>query len=290
MHPGRRSTTSTWDSAIRALYTQAPAAYALLDDPAALPLLPLKWGATLRVLGALPLGTRAAHRVLGLVSQGLSYDVALRTAAVDDVVRRASEAGIEQLVLLGAGLDTRAWRIPELERSMVYELDYPSTQAYKRPRIEALTPLSSGVQFCPIDFERQAIGRALDAAGFQRQERSVWVSESVTPFLSRPAVDAMIDAMAACAAPGSLVALTYVPPHYARRLVRGFAEKLASAIDEPVKTTLDSAELASSLSRHGFAVESDESAPEWARRYWPEKLRARVRSWERLVVARRRAE
>lgn len=289
MHPGRRSTTSTWDSAIRALYTQAPPAYALVDDAAALPLLPLKWGAALRVLGAVPLGVRAAHRVLGLVSRGLSYDVALRTAAIDDVVRRATEAGIEQLVLLGAGLDTRAWRMPELERCMVYELDYPSTQAYKRPRIEALAPLSCGVQFCPIDFERQAIGRALDAAGFQRSERSVWVSESVTPFLSRPAVDAMIDAMAAGAAPGSVLALTYVPPHYARRVVRGVTEKLAAAVDEPVKTTLDSAELASSLGRHGFTVESDDSAPDWARRYWPEKLRGRVRSWERLVVARRRA-
>lgn len=128
MREGSRSLTSDWVAALRALYTEGPPELAVIDDPAALALLPTLLAAPLRVGTRLPYGARALHRVIGLATRGLSYGIPLRTAAIDEAVRRSVSEGIEQLVLLGAGLDARAWRMPELASITVYELDHPATQ------------------------------------------------------------------------------------------------------------------------------------------------------------------
>ena len=88
---------------LRALYTEAPPDLAVIDDPVAARLLPDGLGRLVRWTARLPFGTRVAHRALGALSLGLSFDVPLRSAAIDDVVRRAVAAGVRQLVLLGAG-------------------------------------------------------------------------------------------------------------------------------------------------------------------------------------------
>jgi methyltransferase (TIGR00027 family) len=268
------------------LYTHAPARLALIDDPAAMRLLPLKFSLPIRAASRLPLGTRAAHRVLGLMTHGVTFDVALRTAAIDDVIRDAISDGATQLVLLGAGLDTRAWRMPELERCTVFELDYPSTQAYKRPRIESIEPLAAEVRFGSIDFERQNLAPALLALKFDEAARTIWVCEGVAMFLTRASVDALLDGIGRSSAPGSVVALTYLPEHRSSGR-RHLIQVLANAAAEPVKTLLAREELHDSLRRRGLLVWSDEAASDWAARYWPKRAAQRVRDWERLVVAKR---
>jgi methyltransferase (TIGR00027 family) len=269
------------------LYSRVPPELAVVDDAPALQLLPLKLALPLRVLTSLPFGARTLHRVIGAATRGLSYHVALRTAVIDDVVRAGAERGLTQLVSLGAGLDTRAWRMPELERVDVYELDYPSTQAYKRPRIEALAPVAKAVHFAAIDFERDDLRQRLAALGFDASAPTMWICEGVLPYLTRHAIDAMLDGVARSSAADSVVALSYVPPEYAGRMLRFAAERLARSVAEPIKTTLLPSELASSLTRRGFLLQSDDAAPEWAARYWPAPDARRARGWERLVLARK---
>ncbi len=215
MRDGARSRTSDWVAALRALYSEAPHELAIIDDPAAARLLsgPLAW--TVRGAAAVPFGVRALHRALGAVTFGLTYGVPLRTAAIDEAVRQSVAEGTRQLVVLGAGLDARAWRMPELSDTVVFELDHPSTQAYKRTRVAELDPLCREVKHCAIDFERQTLAEVLSDAGFDPAQTSVWVWEGVTMYLTDEAAEATITAVAKLSAPGSRLAVTYLPPDYA---------------------------------------------------------------------------
>lgn len=287
MREGRRSQTSDWVAALRALYTEGPAELAVVDDPAALELVPRPLSTLVRVGARIPFGLRALHRALGAASFGLTYGVPLRTAAIDEAVRRSVREGIDQLVVLGAGLDARAWRMPELSNVVVYELDHPSTQAYKRERIAELPPLAREVRHAPIDFEHQAIPDVLAQAGFDRARRSIWVWEGVTMYLTERAVEATLDAVAASSACGSRLALTYIPPNYGKAWQRVVGSIGGRVIGESLRAHIAADHLARALGTRGFELESDDDAPEWARRFWRERDASRVRSFERLAIARR---
>jgi methyltransferase (TIGR00027 family) len=290
MRAGQRSRTSDWVAALRALYSEAPAELAIIDDPAAASLIPAGLATLVRASARLPLSGRALHRALGAASLGVTYGIPLRTAAIDEAVRKSVEERIEQLVLLGAGLDARAWRMPELERATVFELDHPATQAYKRERIGAFEPLARGVRHVPIDFEQQSISDALSGAGFASERPSVWIWEGVTMYLTQAAIDASLDAIAVLAAPGSRLAMTYIPPDYAGPLIRALGSLGSRLIGETLRGLIAPDDLERALGQRGFRIESDDSAPEWAARYWPSSERASVRAYERLAIAVRAGE
>jgi methyltransferase (TIGR00027 family) len=287
---GRRSRTSDWVAALRALYSQAPPDLAVLDDAVAETLLPPGLGLVVRAAEIVPLGSRALHRALGALTLGLTFDVPLRSAAIDEVVRRAVGEGTAQLVLLGAGLDARAWRMPELESTTVYELDHPSTQTYKQERIGPLPPLARDVRFLAIDFEHQRIDEVLTGAGFRADQPSMWIWEGVAMYLTEEAVKLTLATIARIASSGSRLAMTYVPPDFAKSWLRTLGQTASRIVGEPLRARLDPAELDARLERLGFSVESDDTAVEWARRYWPPAEARRARAWERLMVARRTAK
>jgi methyltransferase (TIGR00027 family) len=175
-------------AALRALYSEAPSELAIFDDAVASRLLPPVLGGLVRAATALPFGARVAHRVIGAATRGLSYGIPLRTAAIDDAVDHAVKQGTRQLVLLGAGLDARAWRMPGLGEVTVFELDHPDTQGFKREGTRELRPLAREVRFCSIDFERQTIPDALGEHDFAPAAPSVWVWEGVTMYLNEAAI------------------------------------------------------------------------------------------------------
>jgi methyltransferase (TIGR00027 family) len=283
MKPGNRSKTSDWVAALRALYSEAPPDLALFDDGVAERLLPKGLGMLVRGATRVPFGTRAVHRLVGALTFGLSYGVPLRTAAIDAAVAGAVERGVDQLVLLGAGLDARAFRMPALAHVDVFELDHPDTQAYKRARVDGLSALARAVHFCAIDFERQTVAEALVPAGFDPKRRSIWIWEGVTMYLSLEAIDATLDALRELAAPGSWLIVTYLPRRYANGWLRAVGALGAALIGEDLRSQQDPGELAARVERSGFRVESDDSAVEWAER-WPARDAARVRPYERLAV------
>lgn len=271
---------------MRALYSEAPPDLAIFDDAVAQRLLPPGLARAVRLASALPMGPRLTHRLVGGATAGLSYGVPLRTAAIDDAVRRSVAEGARQMVLLGAGLDARAWRMPDLSDVTVFELDHPSTQAYKRERTLDLPPLARAVRFCAIDFEHQRIGDVLSEHGFEPDTSTMWVWEGVTMYLTLDAIDATLSAVADLAAQGSRLAMTYLPRVYAVAWQRAVGSIGAALIGEHLKARQDPEEVARRLERHGFAVELDESALDWANR-WPAGDARRVRPFERLAVARR---
>jgi methyltransferase (TIGR00027 family) len=132
--------------------------------------------------------------------------MAARTVAIDDAVR---EAGNPQLVLLGAGLDGRAWRMPELRSVDVYEVDHPVSQQDKRNRVAGLRAIAGSVRFVAVDLARGRLGAALARAGHLESSPTTWVLEGVIPYLTPSDAAATVAAVAGRSAPGSRMVVSY---------------------------------------------------------------------------------
>jgi O-methyltransferase involved in polyketide biosynthesis len=104
-------------------------------------------------------------------------------------------------------------------------------------------------------------------------------------YLSRAAIEQTLGTIGELSAPGSTLVMTYIPPDYGSPALKAVAGRLARWLGEPVLGEIEPSELASLLSKLAFRVESDDAAPDWARRYWPSREAKRIRAWERLLVA-----
>lgn len=157
---------------------------------------------------------------------------------IDEFVAGASHDGATQLLLLGAGYDTRATRLPELAASRVFEVDHPATQARKR---QALGSLARSVRYIPLDFECEPLAPALAAGGFDPGRRSCVVWEGVFSYLALGAIDLTLEALVAACAPGSTILLTYVDQRALDDASAGSSVWLSAVRDvgEPFQTRLD---------------------------------------------------
>jgi methyltransferase (TIGR00027 family) len=277
-------------AAVRALYTALPEPYRLASDPFAAGLVPFPLALPAQAISRAPWAASAVHHGLGLATLGLSHYVALRTRAIDDALRDAVRAGARQLVLLGAGLDSRALRMPELAEVRAFEVDHPSTQRYKIARLAALpsppAPAARSLTRVAVDFERDRLADALPRAGFDPAEKSFWIWEGVVAYLTREAIAGTLEAVASLSPAGSRIALTYSPTKLLSNWALPAARRLLRLIGEPFESTLSPAEIEALLRSTGFTVVSDESSLEWAERYWPGQRPARA--IERLALAERR--
>ncbi|MFG2109931.1 SAM-dependent methyltransferase [Micromonospora chersina] len=130
--------------------------------------------------------------------------MAPRTIAIDDAIRAHPS---RQLVILGAGLDGRAWRMPELAGVAVFEVDQPATQQDKRERAAGLP--GTPPRFVPVDFGRDRLAATLAAHGHRADLATTWVWEGVVPYLTRAEVAATVAELATCSAPGSRLVVNF---------------------------------------------------------------------------------
>src|SRR5579862_553018 len=123
---------------------------------------------------------------------------------------RLAAGAFSQYVILGAGLDSFAWRRPDLLRSLrVFEVDHPASQEWKRQRIDELgLPTSDQLVFAPIDFEVQSLHDGLEAAGFDWTQPTMFLWLGVTMYLTIDAIEATLRTVAGCPS-GSAVVLDY---------------------------------------------------------------------------------
>jgi methyltransferase (TIGR00027 family) len=276
-------------AAFRASYTCAPAALSIVDDPFAGKLIPRPLGRLAAITRSRPRLGWAMHRGLALLSAEMSTNLALRTAAIDDGIRETLGRDVRQVVVLGSGLDARAWRMPELAPCSVFELDRPGAHAVKRRKLAGNPVRARRHRLVPIDFERQTIGEVLLAAGYEPSEPTLWLWEAVAVYLTPQAIERTFAAVAALSASGSTLMATYTPPNLGQGDRPTWHWRLAARIaGEPVRGEMATESLRASLSLHGFEVISDDTATQWAQRYWPASEGHHARGWERLVVAHRR--
>ncbi|MFE9450052.1 class I SAM-dependent methyltransferase [Streptomyces sp. NPDC006739] len=141
-------------------------------------------------------GERVAYETVGATAEVMVP----RTVAIDDAVRARPAP---QLVIVGAVLDDRAWRLPEPADVEVFEVDHPASQRDERGRVAGLEPLARSVRFVPVDFTRERLDTALASAGHRPETATTWIREGVVPYLSRADVTATVEAIVGRSAPGS---------------------------------------------------------------------------------------
>ena len=192
-----------------------------------------------------------------------------RTVAIDDAVRTSASA---QLVILGAGLDGRAWRMPELATVDVFEVDHPASQRDKRDRAQGLRLLARSLRFVPVDFVEGTLAAALDQAGHQTAQATTWVWEGVVSYLTRAEVEATARVVGDRSAPGSRLVVNYQQPSLAARvgrlLMRGLAivaRRPDPLAREPWRSLWRPAAMSALLARHGLRVVSDDDLLTFAR-------------------------
>ena len=200
---------------------------------------------------------------------------AVRTHFFDDFFARAVEAGIRQVVILAAGLDSRAFRLTWPTGTTVYEIDQPMVLEYKSATLAAHRSRPSAERReVPIDL-RQDWPAALRAAGFDPAQPTAWLAEGLLMYLPADAQDRLFTQVSELSAPGSRVAAESMGVHAEDRRER-MRERFAAitahfGIDEPVDITeltyedSDRADVAEWLSAHGWRAQRVESEDEMRR-------------------------
>jgi methyltransferase (TIGR00027 family) len=204
-----------------------------------------------------------------------------RTRYIDEVVAAELTRGLEQLVILGAGYDTRAFRYDDrLRGARVFEVDLPATSARERRLMPAAVGSApDNLTFVPIDFNREALVDRLPAAGYDARRRTLFLWEGVSFYVTAQAVDAVL-ALVAGATPGSAVVFDYLHrgalegarDFYGARSIPYFAAR-----GEPFIFGLDAARLAEFVAARGLELIAQLEADELERRYLTSSAGKRVR-------------
>ena len=241
MKPGRASKTAL-RVAIRRAAHQLVEEPKVLDDPIAVRLLGSGFARDLE---------RASHKV----ARDFRAFMAARSRYVEDQLKDAVSKGVEQYVVLGAGLDTFAYRNP-FPSLRVLEVDFPATQEWKRLMLaEAAIALPTNLVFVPLDFEHKTLAEGLSDAGFDAARPAFFGWLGVVPYLTLEAFRATIGTIADMAS-GSVVSFDYAfPPETLsppRRLVFDALSARVAAAGEPFQLFFSPEELEAELRRMGF--------------------------------------
>jgi methyltransferase (TIGR00027 family) len=278
-------------SATRVIELYYPEELRLFEDRFALKLLPFGWQVFFRLV-YLP-GLR--NLVLSLRERrmpGTLGAILCRTRYIDDVLRRSLEEGIDQLVILGAGLDSRAYRIAGMDQVRVFEVDLPGARKLKQIRVEkVLGAVPDNVTLVGMDFEQHKLEDVLKAAGFQKGKRTLFIWEGVTQYLTADAVNDTLEFVSSVSSVGSAIVFTYVR----RDIIDGTASpewfkgfvSFARSVGSPLKFGLDPVELGHYLADRGLKLISDVGAADYQDLYLkPLSRELNVFDAERVAFAR----
>ena len=183
--------------------------------------------------------------------------IAVRSRFAEDALAVAVTAGVRQLVVLGAGLDTYAYRTTFRDGLHIFEVDHPAPQEWKRERLaDASIPVPRTLTFAPVDFERETLADGLAAAGFDPVQQTFFTWLGVVPYLTEQAVYATLGFIAKVPG-GAHVVFDYGNPpgtgpdteHAATHMA--LAARVASH-GEAFKSHFESAELTATLAALGF--------------------------------------
>jgi methyltransferase (TIGR00027 family) len=211
--------------------------------------------------------------------------VPLRVMAINAELEQAVAAGCRQVVVLGAGLDTRAYYMTALADAEVFEVDHPATQAFKRSKAAALRPVAGRLIYVAVDFERDALTERLAAAGHRADAPTAWVWEGVVMYLTDAALRATLRAAAERSAAGSVLLVHYHEPGAERAY--GLLRLALSLLGEPQIGLRTRAAMTAEVARAGFTVEHDTAAADWAARFGANPPVTRIARATRLLAARR---
>jgi len=214
--------------------------------------------------------------------------VVVRTRIAEDELGRS---GAKQYVLLGAGLDTFAYRNPHQD-VRVFEVDFPATQTLKHERLAAAgIELPPNLTFVPCDFSKDALADALAAAGFDRTQPAIFAWLGVVMYLEMSDVVETLRYIASLPTPSAVVFDYAQPPEIFPWLQRVFYRRVLARLEEqgePWKSFMLPAPLQAELLTMGFASVEDRGADEINSQYLADRTDGlKARSIGRIAIARR---
>jgi methyltransferase (TIGR00027 family) len=228
---------------------------------------------------ALPILGQDADGAIALAKErperrGLRLFIAMRSRFAEDSARRAIDKGVRQILVLGAGLDTFAYRLERTPELRIFELDHPATQVEKRRRLnEAQIAEPQHVSYVAHDFESGSMTAALKAAGLDPDKGAFVLWLGVTPYLTEEAVLATLGELASWPG-GAEVVFDYTnPPNLltdsaARAHHEQMAERVAAS-GEPFRCYFESTELHARARELGFSDIEDLDRAALVARYLP---------------------
>ncbi len=218
----------------------------------------------------------------------------VRTRALDDALLAFVGDGGAQVVILGAGFDTRAVRLTaQLRGARVFEVDHPATQT-RKASVLADAGARSDATYLAWDFERDDLATLparLAALGHDAARPTFTLWEGVTMYLTADAIAATVGAVAAFSAPGSRLGFNYVRTEmvHAPGLLAGAVALVVRAVGEPFRSGFDPAALPAWLAARGFTLRDDDDFEALATRWLPSAWTRVVRQGRRLAVVERTA-
>jgi len=267
-------------AAARALYREDPKPWVLEDS------------------FALELAGDGGTSMLSLMRARLSRDelmafsrwVCVRSRVVEDLVQRALSEGIRQYVILGAGLDSFAYRRADLlDRLRVFEVDHNASQRWKRQRLEQLSiPIPKNLVFAPVDFESQSLTEGLMASGFEADAPAAFSWIGVTMYLTTDAIRKTLRAVASFGH-GNQMVLTYNQPMstldaFSRRVTDTLAHAIGQA-GEPFISLFTPEAAQALMGQEGFRGIQYYGGDEARRDYFQNREDVLIAGAQRILIA-----
>lgn len=235
---------------LRAIEAQKPQAERICDDPHARALIS---GGISFFLSKLVIESGIYERL----APGATAFVIGRERYIDDFLEACLSEGFDQIVLLGAGFDTRAYRIPGIEQTRVFEIDQPATQRVKLERLKKIIdPLPAHVMFVPVDINTRMLGERLQSSGYSEQGKTLFIWQGVTYFLTAEGVDGTLAFIAKHSGPSSAVIFDYCYNEILRDTSRGYGKLLRRSSrlsGEAYLFGIDQGQVEPFLARRGFS-------------------------------------
>ncbi len=258
--PSRTALGAAMHRAAHQLLDQPP----IFEDPYALRIIGSEAEAELR-------GGTGAHS--DPRRRGLRAFIAARSRFSEDALGEAIARGVRQYVLLGAGLDTFAYRAARNYPGLaVFEVDHPATQAWKRERLaDSRLTIPDSLTFAPVDFESETLATGLARAGFDSSKPAIFAWLGVVPYLTHEAITATLRFVASLPA-GTEVIFDYGEPPPARAEasqsgIKAMMERVAEA-GEPFRSFFHAEELVPEVKALGFSDVEDWDSPKLNARYF----------------------
>jgi methyltransferase (TIGR00027 family) len=206
---------------------------------------------------------------------GLYEFIFARTELFDELFVEALEENRPQIVLLGAGCDSRAYRFQSrVKDTTIYEVDHPATQEVKRDLLSRggiIVP--EHVRFVAVDLDRQPLGDVLTSNGFHTDRQTLFLMEGVIYYLTAEGVDSLLESIRECSPPGSGLAFDYILESMVRGTCDRYgAQQIASrvtSVGETFRFGIDERHIESFLGDRRFELSRHLTAEELAATYLP---------------------
>lgn len=273
MQKNRSSITAAGIAFLRAYETERPPGQRLFSDPYARRFISGALYHFMKFFVATGYSEWRGPGVMGFLAARVRY--------IDDLLLACLKDGLQQLVVLGAGYDARAYRFEGLrERVKVFEVDHPATQQEKLEKLVKILGKQPGhVTYVPLDFAVETLQKLYEYS-YQRALKTLFIWEGVTQYLSAQAVDATLAFISHNAAPGSTVVFDYM---YAslldgtlRRGEVGNIQRYRRLTGEGFHFGIQAGAAVAFLEQRGFCQVKDVTAQDLKRMYYQEPGRQRA--------------